>query len=141
MNDETEQSSNRGAFLGLLDYTATKDKKLRYHLDTSTVVRNTSKNIQNELLDALYQIYIRQLQSDISSCDFLSIQSDETTDVACILQLTVVFRFVKDGRPVERFHNFIRSIDRTVSGIYEVLKSILLSYDVQTKLIANERVA
>ena len=28
--DETEQSSNRGAFLDSLDYTATKDKKLRY---------------------------------------------------------------------------------------------------------------
>ena len=136
-HDETEQSSNRGAFLDLLDYTATKDKELRYHLDTSTVVRNTSKDIQNELLDAMYQIYIGQLQSDISSCDFLSIQSDETTDVTCISQLAVVFRYVKDGRPVERFHSFIRSIDRTASGIYEVLKSILLPYDVQTKLIAQ----
>ena len=53
-NDESEMSSNRGVFLELLECTANMDEKLRDHLTNATVARNTSKDIQNDLLDSIY---------------------------------------------------------------------------------------
>ena len=136
-NDESEMSSNRGAFLDLLEYTASMDEKLRDHLSNATVARNTSKDIQNDLLDSIYEIYLAQIESEISSCEFVSIQSDETTDVTCASQLAVVLRYVKCGRPVERFHSFVNVKDRSAAGISEILQNILRLYDVREKLIAQ----
>ena len=39
-----------GAFLYLLEYTANMNEKLRDHLTNATGARNTSKDIQNNLL-------------------------------------------------------------------------------------------
>ena len=59
------------------------------------------KYIQNDLLDSVYEVYLAQIESEISSYEFVSIQSDETTDVACATHLAVVLRYVKSGCPVE----------------------------------------
>ena len=66
-DDESEMSLNRGAFLDLLEYTANMDEKLRDDLSNVTVARNTSKDIQSDLLDSIYKVYLAQVESQISS--------------------------------------------------------------------------
>ena len=56
-NDESEMSSNRGAFVDLSEYVANMDEKLRDHSSNAKVTRNTLKGIQNDLLDSIYEIY------------------------------------------------------------------------------------
>ena len=90
-NDESEMSSNRGAFLNLLEYIASMDDKLRDYLTNAKVARNTSKDIQNDLLDSIYEVYLAQVESEMSSCEFVSIQSNETIEVTC------AFRSVRHG--------------------------------------------
>ena len=92
-HDERGGSSNRGVFLDIVEYTASRDSALRDHLDAATVSKGTSKNTQNDLLDSMYEIYLHHLALEIGNCEFLSIQSDETTDITCVSQLAVVFRF------------------------------------------------
>ena len=94
-------SSNRGAFSDLLEYTANMDEKLLDHSNNATVARNTSKDIQKNFLDSFYEVHLPQVESEISSREFVSIQSDETTDVTWASQLAVVVRCVKCGHPVE----------------------------------------
>ena len=106
-----------GAFLDLLEYTANMNEKLRDHLTNATGARNTSKDIQNNLLDSIYEVYLAQVESEISSSEFVSIQSNETTEVACASQLAMVLRNMKFGRPVERFQCFVTVEDRSTVGI------------------------
>ena len=94
---------------------------------TDTVVQNTSKDIQNDLLDSIYEIYLAHL----------SIQSNETTKVTSASQLAMVFRYVRCGRPVERFHSFANMEDRSAVGISEILRNILRLYNISEKLIAQ----
>lgn len=136
-HDEKEGSLNRGVFLDLIDYTASMDSILREHLDNATVAKGASKTIQNDVLDSIYHIYLQHLFSEIEGTEFLSIQSDETTDITCMSQLVVIFRFTKLGMPVERFHSFFAVDDRTAVGISSVLKTALQPYSVESKLIAQ----
>ena len=106
-----------GAFLDLLEYTANMNEKLRDHLTNATGARNTSKDIQNNLLDSIYEVYLAQVESELSSSEFVSMQSNETTEVACASQLAMVLRNMKFGRPVERFHGFVTVDDRSAVGI------------------------
>ena len=46
-NDESEMSSNHGAFLEVLEYTANMDEKLRGHLSNATVARNQAWGNRN----------------------------------------------------------------------------------------------
>ena len=66
------------------------DEKLRDHMNIATVARNTSKYIGNDSHDSICDVYLAQVESEISPCEFVSIQSDETTDPTCAPQLAVV---------------------------------------------------
>ena len=136
-NDESEISSNCGAFSDFLECTANMDEKLWNHMSNATVARDTSKDIQNDLLDSIYEVYLAQFESEISSCEFVSTQPDETTGVTCASWLVVVLRYAQCGRPVELFHSFVNVKDRSAVGISEILQNTLRLYNVREQLIAQ----
>ena len=123
-----------GAFLDLLEYTANMNEKLRDHLTNATGARNTSNDIQNNLLDSIYEVDLTQVESEISSSEFVSIQSNETTEVACASQLAMVLRNMKFGRPVELFQCFVTVEDRSTVGISA---EYLRLFNIREKLIAQ----
>ena len=85
------------------------------------------------MLDSIYEVYLAQLESEISSCDFESIQYEKTTDVTCASQSAVVPRYVKCGRLVERFHSFVNVDDRSAVGISEIWQNILRLFNLRKK--------
>lgn len=81
-HNETMESNNRGIFLGSIELTARLDSILDDHLNTSKVCKFTSKSIQNDLLDCIYDIYIDEITDEMNKINFVSVQADETTDVS-----------------------------------------------------------
>jgi hypothetical protein len=78
---------------------ASLDSVLDEHLRSATVSNNTSKTIQNDLLDCMYEVYEQTLMEEIQNANFVSIQADETTDISCMCQFVILLRYVKcDGR-------------------------------------------
>lgn len=130
-HDETADS-NHGVFLDLVSYTATLDNVLGDHLNNFT-----SKTNQNELLDCIYQVYIDEIRNELNNANFVSVQVDETTDVACRSQFVIILRYVKDSQPVERFLTFVDIHDRTTNGLANVLKEELEPFNLNKKLIAQ----
>lgn len=120
-HDESEDSVNRGIFQGLINYTAEVDKKLKEHLQSATIFKGTSKEIQNDLLDCIFDVYRETISAEINSCDFLGIIADETTDVSSKLQTVIVFRYIKDGKPVERFWGFFTSPQQTADALSSLI--------------------
>ncbi|XP_040195568.1 uncharacterized protein LOC120928571 [Rana temporaria] len=103
-HDESERSENPGIFRGLVDFVASLDGVLKEHLENATVFKGTSKTVQNELLDCMLSVVKEHIMQEARSSNFLSIQADETTDIATHCQLVLVLRYIDAKNNVqERF--------------------------------------
>lgn len=133
---ETNNSTfNRGNFLDLVSMMADIDSVLLDHLNSLSMAKHTSHDIQNELLDCMYNIYLKELKNYINNADFVSVQADKTTDITCKSQFVIVFLFIKNNSIVERFVSLVEMHDCTNRGLFEVLKSKVEEYKLEDKLI------
>jgi hypothetical protein len=87
--------------------------------------KNTSKTIQNELLDCMNEVYKQTLMEEIQNANFLSIQTDKTTDISCMSQFVILLQYVKRDGLVERFNSFVQVQNRTAKGLAPGLKQEL----------------
>ena len=125
-------------FRDLLSLLSTLDKQLEDHLSTATVAKYTSNTIQNEILDCMFEVYQEDLLRDLKETNFVAIQADETTDITCRSQFVIIFRFIKDHKPVERFFKFVYVQSRTAVGLSGVLLQEFNNIDgFREKLIAQ----
>ena len=60
----------------------------------SQVFKGVSKTIQNELLDAMLQIYKQEILKEIKTANFNALEADETTDTSNHQQMVVIIRYV-----------------------------------------------
>ncbi|XP_072014887.1 zinc finger MYM-type protein 1-like [Amphiura filiformis] len=136
-HDETEDSSNPGVFRGLVDFVAEIDNIMADHLEHSTIFKGTSKTIQNELLDTMYEVYLDEMKNEIKQANFISIQADETTDVSCKCQMVTVLRYTLNGQIKERFVSFTEAKLKTADALTNILLGVLCQFSVKEKLIAQ----
>lgn len=80
-HDETSESKNPGIFMGLVNSSAALDNILKEHLDTTMVLKGTSKEIQNDLLDCMYKLCQEAIIEKIAESNFIAVIADETTDI------------------------------------------------------------
>ena len=135
--DESKDSDNPGIYRGLIDLMAELDNVLADHLKTATVFKGTSKTIQNELLDCMYEVYLDKVKAEINAANFVSIQADETTDVACKCQLVIILRYLVNGEIKERFLGFHEAKEKTAKAITNIIKDQIQGYDLTEKLISQ----
>lgn len=140
-HDESESSDRPGIFRGLVDFVASLDGVLKEHLESATVFKGTSKTVQNELLDCMCSVLREQIIKEVQSSDFLSIQADETMDIATQSQLVLVLRYIDEKHNVqERFLEFIPLQSATAESISSALKerlAAILPEDQKNKLISQ----
>lgn len=120
-HDESTSSSNPGVFCGLIDFSAELDSALKQHLEKSSVFKGTSKTIQNEILQTMFNVCQEEISKEIKEADYLSIIADETSDVSNIFQMAIVFRYIAKGKPVERFWDFLRPLDHDAKSLSSVI--------------------
>uniref|UniRef100_H3A7F9 TTF-type domain-containing protein n=1 Tax=Latimeria chalumnae TaxID=7897 RepID=H3A7F9_LATCH len=102
-HDETESSLNPRMFRDLVDLVSSIDNEMEKHVKTATVLKGTSKTIQNELLDVTRDFIIQQLRST----EYVTIQADDTIDVSTKHQSVLVYRYIDgNSKIVERFYGF-----------------------------------
>lgn len=140
-HDESESSYNPGIFRGLIDFVASLDGVLKEHLENATVFKGTSKTVQNELLDCMLSVVKEHIIQEALSMDFISIQADETTDIATQCQLVLVLRYIDAKNNVqERFFEFIplhsANADSIATALQERL-AVILPGDQKNKLISQ----
>ena len=137
-HNESSSSINRGNYVEILNLIAEYDPILRTHLEMSTVFKGVSNHIQNDLIEAVASSLLEEIKSEIKETKFVSVLVDETTDVSTIAQLSIVLRYVYDGKTRERFIGFCDvSKDRTASSISEIIRQFLTEFSCNQKLIAQ----
>lgn len=143
-HDESSSSENPGVFIGLINFAAELDSALAFHIKEAKVFKGTSKTVQNELLEVMFDVYRAEVIKEIKSANYLAIEADETTDTSNQKQMVVILRYVSNG-PVmkicERFWAFIKPTGYTAAELSnELLKQLHILLDAPSdkfKLIAQ----
>jgi len=135
---ENNESSNKGNYLELLDLLAQEEQLLKEHLLSSTTFKGTSKLIQNDLIECVTSVLNSRIFNEIQSVNYVSIQADETTDVSCRSQMSIIFRYVIDQNIVERFIGFFDvSKNKTASGLADIILSEANKWEIGNKIICQ----
>lgn len=139
-HDETSNSSNPGIFRGLINFSAELDHELKTHIMSTSCFKGTSNTIQNELLQVMFEVCQQKIFSEIKQSHFLAVIADETSDVSNIYQMAVVFRYIVENKPVERFWKFLKpkqhNAESLAACILEELKTLEMN-QTPLKLIAQ----
>ncbi|XP_025414398.1 myoneurin-like [Sipha flava] len=108
-HDKSDLSVNRGNYVELIYLMAQCNELLKTHLATSTILTGLSEDIQNDLIQSISNVLLKQIENEIRDTPFVAIIMDETIDIITKSQLSTVLRYVNtiDGYEVfERFLGF-----------------------------------
>jgi hypothetical protein len=95
---ENNESLNKGNYLELLELLAQEEQLLKEHLLSSAIFKGTSKMIQNNLIECVTSVLNSKFFNEIQKVNYVSIQADETTDVSCRSQMSIIFRYVVEQK-------------------------------------------
>ncbi|CAM4578568.1 unnamed protein product [Leuciscus chuanchicus] len=93
-HDESSESSNKGNYREFTETLAKYDSVLSTQFKSSTVFSGMSHTIQNDLISALAATVSDQIRDEIQDAPFFGWQVDETPDISCRAQLSVIVRYV-----------------------------------------------
>lgn len=139
-HNEKEGSVNRGNYIETLNLLKRWDPVLNQHLETATVFKGTSSDIQNDLISVMSDIVNETIVKEIEKSNFVAVLLDETSDVRSRSQLSTVLRYVNRDKGVvkERFLGFSDiSADRTANGLFKHVTNIVEMYKLENKFIAQ----
>jgi hypothetical protein len=137
-HDETETSLNQGNFKELAKLLSTYDEKFKTFLNESSVFSGLSKTIQNELIESITKVIIKTIELEVDKSICFSWQVDETTDISCLSQLSVIFRYAIDGKVIERFMGFFNvSQGRKADDLFNLLTTTFSRFNLPQKLVGQ----
>ena len=133
-HDESSSSLNKGHYLNTLELISEYDTLLETHMKNALYL----KKLQNDLIPAVADVIIDEIQVQIDSAPFVSITLDETTDVMSKSQLSTLIRYVFNGLACERFIGFTDvSKDRTANGLFEHVVETTKKHNFPGKLVGQ----
>lgn len=138
-HSEGEGSDNRGNYIELVNLLRKYDERLAHHLETCSVFSGMSSHIQNDLIEAVGNMLLNEIKTEIKDTSFVAILLDETTDVSNFCQLSTVWRYVtKEGVAEERFVGFSDvSADRTATALAEHVFAMVAEMECGHKLVGQ----
>jgi hypothetical protein len=121
---EHDQSSNRGNFLELLELRSLDNDLIKKNLHR---LKFTDHKIQNEIIELLQQQILTEVLNECRRAKYFSVMIDETRDIACYEQvsLVILIRFVDEKFNV--FEKFI-GFERTATMTGEALADLLIKW-------------
>lgn len=132
-------SLNGGNYAELLDLLAREEQFFKGHFtSSSSVCKSTSNTFQNDLIQCVTDVIRSKIFKEIKSVNFVSVQVDETTDVSCRSQISLIFRYVVEQNVVERFVGFFDvPEDKTGSGLADVINAQIIKWEIGNKIVGQ----
>lgn len=137
-HDESADSQNKGNYREVFAVLSKYDNLVKNLPAQSNVFTGLSKTIQNDLVEAISQEIRLKICDEVSQTHFFAWQIDETTDISCKSQLSLIVRYVQDGKVVERFMGFFDvSAGRCATDLKALVDREMTRFNYAEKLIAQ----
>ena len=141
-HDEGCKSLNRGNYRELLHCFAEMDSVFASRLLTkegSKQFSGVSSTIQNDIIQAIDKVIANEIKIQVENTSFISVQADETTDCAMHAQLSIIIRYVNEGKICERFLGFYDvSDDKSSARLANVILTVLESFNEVKKKVVSQ---
>lgn len=83
------------------------DINMMEHLASATTFVGMSNTIQNDIIESIDHIIQEEIDKELHKCQFIAVEVDDTTDISCKCQLSVIVRYFNaNGEICERFLGF-----------------------------------
>uniref|UniRef100_UPI00358E3B13 uncharacterized protein n=1 Tax=Myxine glutinosa TaxID=7769 RepID=UPI00358E3B13 len=137
-SNEIVGSAGNGNYLGLLELISKYDDFLAEHIQQnadrgSGHTSYLSSTICEELLSLMGSRVLNEITSHIKESKYYSILLDSTPDETHVDQLTLVFRYMEGGNPVERFLTFIPNAGHKAEDMFIALMTFLELHEIDIK--------
>ena len=133
-HDESRNSFNRGNYINLLEnfqhYSGNKRLAGCLYESSHPAFSGLSGDIQNELIQCLYEEVIEAIKAEIGKSPYVSLMADESTDIANVAQLALCIRYTDQGVTRERLVDFVdvskgKSAIELSTAIKDSLKQVI----------------
>eukprot|EP00794_Sanderia_malayensis_P000080 gene80-678_t len=98
----------------------------------------TSPCSQNEIIDSEATVVRKTIISEVQEARYFCFILDTTPDVSHVDQLAFSLRYVKDGKPIERFLCFDEMTGTNAVDFLNKLQELLLRYDLDINFIRGQ---
>jgi hypothetical protein len=90
------------------------------------------------LIHCVTTVLNSHILKELQITNFISIQADETMDVLCQSQMSLIFRYIIDNKIEERFIGFFDvSKNKTAAGLSEVILNELSQWNIGEKVVCQ----
>ena len=136
--DDTIGSAANGNYLGMLELLAKYDDFLKQHMqkqgNLGTGHTNyLSSTICEELVELIGKLVLDEIGSRIKRSRYYSVTLDSTPDEGHMDQLTLVFRFMENATPVERFVTVMPNQGHKAEEMFDGLMTFLDTHGIDIK--------
>ena len=119
-----EEVAHTTKFNSLKEFTIKLGCDYLKELNLGRNAQYTSEQIVSELLQSLSQVSEEKILSDMQSCEYFSMMTDESTDIAVLKQLVLVGRYLTDDGIKASFLH----IGDIVNGTDEAIEQAIMQY-------------
>lgn len=116
-----------------------QEEQFREHFMSNSIFRETpTGDVQNDLVACVTQVLNAQIMNELRKARFVTVQADETTDVSCRSQISIILRYVIDNTIEERFVGFVDvSDDKTITGLSNTVLNEIDKWDIKDKIVCQ----
>ncbi|XP_025420710.1 zinc finger MYM-type protein 1-like [Sipha flava] len=141
-DDEMLGSQNNGNYLGCLELISEFHPFLADHIQNygnrgKGSTSYFSANICKEFINIIGKKMLTTIISEINAAKYYSISVDSTPDLSHVDQLTFIVRFVKDGKPIERFLLFLPIEEHKAQYMADTVLNFLENLKIPIKIVVG----
>jgi hypothetical protein len=135
-DDEILGSKHNGNFVGIIELIAQFDPFLENHLkEYGNAGRGIPSYLSSTIVEELIELMAKKVRSTIVSqirqAKYFSVSVDSTPDISHVDQLTVIVRYLLQGKPVERFLTFLQMESHKAEALTDNLLQYLESESIE----------
>lgn len=126
-----------GNYVELLRLLAQEERLLNENIFLSpTMDKHTFMAIQKDLIKCVTSVLNSIIFEELQTAKYVSIQADETSDVSCQSQISLILRYVIKQKIVERFIGFVNvPRNKTPSDLADVFFAEINKWEITNKLV------
>lgn len=135
----SDENKELGMFNSLFMYTIEKDKQLQHCQEAMPAnALYTSPRIQNEIIQIIADSLRKTIVKELNNSTYVTLMADGTRDRNGEEIISIAFRYLKDGMPIETLVSFEVADDMTAISLSELIIDRIKMLEINDEKIISQ---